>query len=211
MKSKILSSIICNSLSAYGFLCETKQGLTKEIGESTELIIIDTCYVFENIITQKILKRFLSRDRNSFVVGIVTNGKWEDRIEFLKKYGQDVLNYPFPLQELLARIQVLYRKQGLKGNNEIQVGQVRINTYEHKVFEKSNEVPLCKKEYVLLEYMARNKNRAISRSELLDHIWDYKRINSSNTVDVHINRLRKKIENKKSIKTIHGFGYRFDE
>jgi DNA-binding response OmpR family regulator len=211
MNSKIISEIVSKALNTYGYQSEIIKVLPKRISRNIELLIIETGLVINNTELQKTLMQLKINSPELFVVGISINQKWEDKIEFLTKYGEDVLSYPFPLQELLARIQLLFKKSQSNIKTDLKVGDVRINTIQRKVFNKNEEIPLCKKEYVLIEYMARNKNRPISRSELLDHIWDYKRINNSNTVDVHINRLRRKIVKKDAIKTVYGFGYRFDE
>lgn len=210
LKSKTISNIIERSLISYGYPITTIPELNTRIPSAIDLLIIDVKQVLSEEKVQEKLQEAIKRKPELNIFGISTSNNWEDRIEFLKRFGHDVLNYPFPIQELLTRIQLLYRKPKEKNTLNIDLGSIKINTYEHKVFTKKEELGLCRKEYVLLEYMARNRKRPISRSELLDHIWDYKRINSSNTVDVHINRLRKKLGKEAVIKTIHGFGYRID-
>ncbi len=74
--------------------------------------------------------------------------------------------------------------------------------------ENTKDIDLRRKEYELFEYLARNRNRVISRCELLDHVWDYRSYTGSNTIDVHIKRIRDKIVNKNLIETVHGQGYR---
>jgi DNA-binding response OmpR family regulator len=84
-------------------------------------------------------------------------------------------------------------------------------SYLLTISKNKKEIPLRRREFALLEYMVRNKNRTISRAELLDHVWDYRRATGSNTVDVHIKRLRDKLMDKDIIETVHGFGYTVKE
>ena len=72
-------------------------------------------------------------------------------------------------------------------------------------------INLRRKEYELFEYLVRNKDRTVSRCELLDHVWDYRQYVGSNTIDVHIKRLRDKLEDKRIIRTVHGIGYQVKE
>ena len=75
------------------------------------------------------------------------------------------------------------------------------------IYKENKEISVRKKEYDLFEYLVRNRDRAVSRCELLDHVWDYRQYVGSNTIDVHIRRLRDKLEDKSIIETIHGVGY----
>ena len=87
------------------------------------------------------------------------------------------------------------------------IGDYKIDVESKCVFKNSKELELRRKEYDLLEYLLRNKERTVSRCELLDHVWDYRKYTGSNTVDVHVKRLRDKLEDQGFIKTIHGVGY----
>jgi len=91
------------------------------------------------------------------------------------------------------------------------IGDVLLDTNNKTVSTKNSDIDLRKKEYQLLEYLVRNKNRTISRCELLDHVWDYRSYTGSNTIDVHIKRLRDKLPRKSLIETVHGQGYRIKD
>lgn len=155
----------------------------------------------------KVLKEIRRETISVFIIGISTKSTWKEKVEFLNLGGDDVIDYPFPIQELKARINSLLRRP--KENNEgvIKLNDMEINTQLKKVKINDKDVPLRRREFSLLEYMARNKNRTISRSELLDHVWDFRRSTGSNTVDVHIKRLRDKLNDRNIIETVHGFGY----
>jgi len=88
------------------------------------------------------------------------------------------------------------------------IGDILLDTTNKTVSVKNSDIDLRKKEYQLLEYLVRNRNRTVSRCELLDHVWDYRSYTGSNTIDVHVKRLRDKIPCKGLIETVHGQGYR---
>ena len=114
-------------------------------------------------------------------------------MEFLQNGADDCLTFPFPTQELLARIHAMLRRPRKSTPAHISYGNILIKPEQRKAFYSKSPLDLTRKEYQVLEYFVRNKNRTITRSELLDHVWDYKRIINSNTVDVHIQKLRKKM------------------
>ncbi len=82
-----------------------------------------------------------------------------------------------------------------------------MDTSSKSIYKENEEIEVRNKEYDLFEYLVRNKERPISRCELLDHVWDYREYVGSNTIDVHINRLRKKLKDSNIIETVHGIGY----
>jgi len=217
--NKTISNIIKAGLSAYGYNMTCKP-LHKDSLE--EIKDRPYSFVFLNIGRQRISQEYTKmirelhalvskiRDynKNVLVMGILPKDNYPLKVDFLNLGGDDVLTYPFSLKELLARIQALLRRPLQATNSTLYLSDVSINTGEHRVYKKDKEIPLRRKEYNILEYLARNKNRPISRSELLDHVWDYKRIVGSNTVDVHINKLRKTLRDRSLIETVHGFGYK---
>ncbi len=154
-----------------------------------------------------ILNNIKKQNNKAIVIGISSKGTWKEKVEFLNKKGDDVIDYPFPIEELMARIDSLTRR-GEVEEEIIRVHNIELDTSNKVVKINNKEVPLRKKEYELFEYMIKNPKRSISRLELLDHVWDYRRITGSNTIDVHIKRLRDKLPNRGYIKTLHGFGYR---
>jgi len=145
------------------------------------------------------------------ILGISTKGDWKKRVQFLNNGGDDVLNYPFPIQELIARINNLTKRTKIINKPIIRFKNLEIDTDMKHVTKDNIEVPLRRREYNLLEYMIRNRNRTVSREELLDRVWDYRKSHSSNTIDVHIKRLRDKLKDRNFISTIHGFGYSVTE
>ena len=214
-KSKIISHILKSTLLAYGY------NITQDNAEFSsgnlikrglfEIIILDTNLSgrYSSIDILKSIKE--CKKVESKILGICSIGTWKDKVNFLNNGGDDVLSYPFPVQELIARIQSLLRRPNNYIDNKVYLGDILLDTGNKTVSVKNSDVDLRRKEYQLLEYLVRNKNRTVSRCELLDHVWDYRSYTGSNTIDVHIKRIREKLNNKGVIETVHGQGYRVKE
>ncbi len=166
--------------------------LNTNLGEDKSFQILD--FIIENSPETKIL-------------GVCNKGVWTEKVSFLNHGGDDVLTYPFPMQELLARIQSLTRRPKSYINQNISLGDLTLDLNTKSIYRGNEEIEVRNKEYDLFEYLVRNKERPISRCELLDHVWDFRDYVGSNTIDVHINRLREKLEDKDIIETVHGVGY----
>jgi DNA-binding response OmpR family regulator len=118
----------------------------------------------------------------------------EDRIHGLDTGADDYLVKPFAFEELLARIRALLRRTPSVAAPTLHVGDLRIETAGHRVFRADEEIALTSKEYALLEYLARNAGRVISRAEIAEHVWDEHFDPFSNVIEVYVNRLRRKID-----------------
>jgi len=117
-----------------------------------------------------------------------------DRIAGLDCGADDYLVKPFAFSELLARLRALLRRGPLTAAPTLQVGDLRVDTASHRVYRGDREIVLTSKEYALLEYLARNPGRVISRSEIAEHVWDENFDPFSNVIEVYVNRLRRKID-----------------
>ncbi|HRI05582.1 MAG TPA: response regulator transcription factor [Candidatus Dojkabacteria bacterium] len=146
-------------------------------------------------------------ERAPLVMGLSSKATWKEKVEVLNMGADDVIDYPYAIAELLARINSLQRRPKQKENKYLRYRDFNIDTDMKYVTKDNQEVPLRRREYTLLEYLVKNKNRLISRNELLDKVWDYRKMTTSNTVDVHVKRLRDKLADKDAIQTVHGFGY----
>lgn len=144
---------------------------------------------------------------------LTARGEVEDKVTLLQSGADDYMVKPFAFDELLARLQALLRRPEETVPNVFSVGQFTLNTGTHKIFRFEKELSLTLKEFMLLEYFMRNPKRAIPRDEIIDHAWNFDFSSLSNTVDVHVKNLRKKIgfDGNKIIKTIKGVGYQFME
>ncbi len=120
----------------------------------------------------------------------------EDRIAGLDCGADDYLVKPFAFTELLARIRALLRRTPISAAPTLHVADLTIDTASHRVLRGDEEVELTSKEYALLEYLARNVGRVISRSEIAEHVWDENFDPFSNLIEVYVNRLRRKIDRR---------------
>jgi DNA-binding response OmpR family regulator len=134
----------------------------------------------------------------------------DDRVQGLDSGADDYLVKPFALRELSARLRALVRRQGER-SPELTVADLVINPATHEVRRAGQEVRLNPREYAILEYLARNTRRIVTRVMLLEHVWNYDDQPFSNIVDVYIGRIRRKIDNPypvKLLETVRGVGYR---
>lgn len=133
-----------------------------------------------------------------------------DRVGGLDAGADDYLTKPFDLNELLARIRALLRRTPGMLPPEIRIGDLVIETGSHKVVRAGRSIILTGREYAMLEYLARNTGRVVTRAELCEHVWDDNHDPFSNAIEVYVNRLRKKIDQGASVALIHtrrGAGY----
>jgi DNA-binding response OmpR family regulator len=135
----------------------------------------------------------------------------EDRVNGLDSGADDYLVKPFSLDELSARIRALLRRNSaMPDPNIISINNLVVDTMNHHVTQNGKRIELTSKEYTLLVYMLRNKNRLLTRSQIADHVWGYDYDNLTNIVDVYIRYLRAKIDVGQDVKLIHtvrGSGY----
>jgi DNA-binding response OmpR family regulator len=133
----------------------------------------------------------------------------EDRIAGLDAGADDYLTKPFAVAELLARLRALMRRGHLVSPAKIQIADLVIDTRSQLVARGGRNIALTSKEYALLEYLAREQGRVVSRTELAEHVWDEHFDPISNLIDVHINRLRSKVDHGFAplIHTRRGAGY----
>lgn len=147
-------------------------------------------------------------------------GEVDDRVAGLRAGGDDYLVKPFAFSELLARVEVLMRRAqnmatgGAPLQTQLTAGDLRLDLLSRKVYRGDIEIELQTREFRLLEYMMRHKNQVITRTMLLEHVWDYNFDPQTNVIDVHISRLRSKIDKDFEtpiIRTVRGAGYTIED
>ncbi len=135
----------------------------------------------------------------------------DDRVLGLDSGADDYLVKPFEIKELRARLRALMRRETDSKGPDLVVADLRLDPATHFAWRGKTKLDLTAKEFALLEYLMRNPNRLITREMVLNHLWDYGQTLASNVVDVHIRRLRRKVDdpfNLKLIETVRGAGYR---
>ena len=141
-------------------------------------------------------------------------GRTEDKTFGLDSGADDYLVKPFAIEELLARIRALLRRPNEQHAMVLKVADLELNPTEHTVKRRDKLIELTSKEFGLLEYMIRNKNRILTKDSIISHVWDYDADILPNTVEVYIKYLRAKIDKpfrSNLIQTVRGFGYRLSE
>jgi DNA-binding response OmpR family regulator len=137
-----------------------------------------------------------------------------DKVAGLDSGADDYLPKPFAFDELLARIRALLRRNNTEKNIILKITDLELDTQSHKAFRSGKEIFLTQKEYSILEYLMRNKNRVISRIKLSEHVYDYHFDSDTNVIDVYINKLRNKIDKgfeTQVLITVRGVGYMIKE
>ena len=132
-----------------------------------------------------------------------------DRVKGLRLGAEDYIVKPFETVELLARIEVVLRRYN-KSSNIIKFKNIEVDTNTRIVKVNNEEVYLTAKEYDLLILFLRNKNMALSREQILDKVWGFEYAGETRTVDIHVNRIREKLDLKDNIKTVFKIGYRLE-
>lgn len=134
----------------------------------------------------------------------------EDKVAGLDSGADDYITKPFAVAELLARVRSLLRRGAMEKSTTLTCADLELDTVTHKAFRRGRVIDLTAKEYALLEYLLRNKDRVLSRTIISEHIWDYNFDTGTNLIDVYVNHLRNKIDSgseKRLIHTVRGVGY----
>ena len=181
---------------------------------STEYDVIVSDIMLPGIDGFEILKRIREKGIKTPVLLLTALDGIEDRVKGLDYGADDYLVKPFAFDELMARIRVLLRRNSTNGNfnasNVFSIANLRVNCNSHDVFRDDVPIKLSTREFTILEYMIRNKERVLSREQIEQHIWNYDYEGGTNVIDVYIRYLRRKIDKDfepKLIHTVRGIGY----
>jgi two-component system OmpR family response regulator len=138
-------------------------------------------------------------------------GQVDDRVKGLRAGGDDYLPKPYSFSELLARVEVLARRRSGKGEETVyRVDDLELDRLSHRVSRGGQEIALQPREFRLLEYLMKHTGQVVTRTMLLENVWDYHFDPQTNVIDVHISRLRSKIDKgftRPLLHTIRGAGY----
>jgi DNA-binding response OmpR family regulator len=154
--------------------------------------------------------RELRRETDVPILMLTARDAVEARIEGLDSGADDYLVKPFDRQELLARLRALLRRRPPRGAATLRVGDLLLNPDTHEVHRADRRLELTQREFELLEYLMRNERIVISRQRLLDEVWGYDPFSTTNTIEVFVSNLRRKLEGggePRLLHTIRGAGY----
>ncbi len=162
-----------------------------------------------------IIKALREASISTPVLLLTALGRTEDKTEGLDSGADDYMVKPFALEELLARVRALLRRPVETQTTVLDADDLSLDTAKRSVKRGDKEIRLTSKEFGLLEYLMRNKNRPLSKNTIMQHVWDYDADILPNTIEVYIKYLRAKIDKpfkgKGLIKTVRGFGYKIED
>lgn len=214
-----VSAYISKGLEQEGHTVDTahngKDGLFLAMSEKYDVMIIDRMLPELDGLT--IIKTIRGAENNTPVLILSALGEVDDRVKGLRSGGDDYLVKPFAFAELLARIEVLAKRQTTSGDgkgNKLIAGDLELDLLSRKATRDGQSIELQSREFRLLEYMLRHKGQIVTRTMLLEHVWDYHFDPQTNVIDVHISRLRSKIDkgfDTQIIRTVRGAGYIIEE
>jgi two-component system OmpR family response regulator len=157
-----------------------------------------------------VLEAWRRAGRSMPVLMLTARDRWSDKVAGFDAGADDYLAKPFHTEELLARVRALLRRAAGLATSEIDVDPLKIDTRASRVIVDGNPVKLTSLEYRLLSYLAHHKGKVVSRTELVEHLYDQDFDRDSNTIEVFVGRLRKKL-GINVIQTVRGLGYCLDD
>ena len=162
----------------------------------------------------ELLHRLRRKGRNSAVLVLTARDGTKDKVENFEAGADDYLTKPFAFAELKVRVKALLRRQVNTRTNTLRVGDLEIDRLGQQVRRGGKRIELTSKEYALLEYLAAQPGRVLSRTMIIEHVWDESFEGLTNIVDVYVRHLRNKIDDPfptKLIRTVRGSGYSIGE
>jgi two-component system copper resistance phosphate regulon response regulator CusR len=211
---KRIAGFISRGLQAAGYEVDTAVDGASAIDLSHQadydLVILDL--MLPDVDGLDILGRIRSRRVSPPVLILSARGGVDDRVRGLEQGADDYLVKPFAFIELLARVRALLRR-GQPAPERLQVGDLLMDCGRRKVSRAGNAIELAPKEYGILEFLMRNSGRPLSRTMIVEHVWEMDYDGLTNIVDVYIRHLRSKIDDPypdKLIQTVRGIGYMVD-
>ena len=211
---KRIADFVSRGLESAGYAVDTAgdggSALDMVHAAEYDLIILDM--MLPDMDGLKVLEKIRNRRSSPPVLVLSARGGVDDRVKGLEVGADDYLTKPFAFVELLARVRVLLRR-GQPTPERLQVGDLALDCIRRRVTRASEPIELAPKEFSILEYLMRNRGRPLSRTMIVEHVWDMDYDGLTNIVDVYIRHLRSKIDDKypvKMIQTVRGIGYMID-
>lgn len=212
-----IASFIEKGFKAQGFAVDTaadgEEGLHLVRTEPYDAAIVDI--MLPRINGLELIGRMRRENIKTPVIILSARGSVDDRVKGLQTGGDDYLTKPFAFSELLARVQALIRRvSGAAEPDRLSVADVSLNLITREVTRGGRKIDLQPLEFSLLAYLMRNAGRVVSKTMIMEHVWDYYFDPQTNVVESRIYRLREKIDkgfSSKLIRTVRGVGYVFNE
>lgn len=210
---KHIADFVRHGLEAEGFVVEVSQDGTAAydlaVGNSFDAIVLDIMLPGRDGLS---ILRALRRQGNTVPVILLTaRGDLSERVEGLDFGADDYITKPFFVEELTARLHAVVRRASGESLSVLQVGDLMVNLITREVKRGNRDVELTPREFNLLTFLMRAPDRVFSRPQIIEHVWEYYFDPGTNLVDVHIQRLRRKLSEAgepQLIETVRGVGYR---
>ena len=211
-----VSRFIVRGLKAEGFAVDSapdgQHGLDLATTYDYDLIVLDL--MLPAVSGMAVLQRVRRTNHRVPILMLTARDAVADKVEHLEAGADDYLTKPFAFAELMARVKALLRRGSVERPNVLRVTDLEIDRLSQQVTRGGRRIELTAKEYALLEYLAANAGRVLSRTMIIDHVWDQSFDGATNIVDVYVRHLRSKVDDghdKKLIRTVRGVGYRISD
>ena len=186
-----------------------EDGLAHALDGAYDVLIVDR--MLPKLDGLSVIGALRAKDIDTPVLILSALGQVDDRVKGLRAGGDDYLPKPYSFTELLARVEVLSRRRGGRGEETVyRVGDLELDRLSHSVTRGAEEIVLQPREFRLLEYLMKHAGQVVTRTMLLENVWDYHFDPQTNVIDVHISRLRSKIDKgfaQPLLHTVRGAGY----
>lgn len=210
---KELSHLIAKRLKEEGFAVQqafdAEEGMSYATYEEYDVIVLDI--MLPKISGYEVIRQLREKKVKTPILVLSAKGEIEDKVKGLQLGADDYLTKPFSFPELIARINALIRRtKNIEEISKLKYADLTIDLLKKEVYRNGKKINLTAKEFELLKYLVENSERIITRNMILENVFDIDFDIDSNVVDVHIHRLREKIDKgfeKKLIHTVRGFGY----
>ena len=207
-----LQRYLSNNKFAVDHIEDGKIAQDKALKIKYDLIILDLTLPSRD--GMKVCRTLRDEGLSTPIIILTGRGEIEDKVKGLNAGADDYLSKPFDPSELLARLNAILRRPKQSLPKKLEVRELVLDPFSHTVTREGEVIDLMPKEYALLEYLMRNKNRALTKNELLQHVWGVYSNSSGNRLEVYIRYLREKVDEpyeRDLIRTVRGVGYKIEE
>jgi DNA-binding response OmpR family regulator len=211
-----VSNFVTRGLSAERYAVDTapdgSSGIAFSQSYHYDLIILDL--MLPKVSGGEVLKLIRRKDTNVPVLVLTARDSIQDKVDIFEAGADDYLTKPFAFAELLVRVKALLRRGPVNRASSIHIVDLELDRLSQHVKRAGKRIDLTSKEYALLEYLMSNSGRVLSRTMIIEHVWDQSFDGVTNIVDVYVRHLRSKIDDghsRKLIRTIRGVGYAIEE
>jgi len=214
---RVAASYLAKALGESGHVADCVedgvQGLQRALHEPYDALIVDR--MLPGIDGLSLIGRLRADGRSTPVLIVSALGEVDERVRGLRAGGDDYLVKPYAFAELLARLEVLVdRRRGTPAQTTLQVADLELNMLSRSVRRAGRKIELKPREFLILEYLMRHAGQVVTRTMLLESVWDYHFDPQTNVIDVHMSRLRQKIDKGFEVALLHtvrGAGYALRE